>query len=125
MLQRYNDIMYLYMKRIVVVLIIVLIVNLNLRDAMAQGNAIKATTGNSFGWGIFFVVYIPILLLLALWILKNSNILSNTVDTPELDGNEWLNTHIKNLDTRELDKLINSGNVKRREKNSNLLNHKN
>jgi len=113
------------MKRIVVVLIIVLIVNLNLRDAMAQGNAIKATTGNSFGWGIFFVVYIPILLLLALWILKNSNILSNTVDTPELDGNEWLNTHIKNLDTRELDKLINSGNVKRREKNSNLLNHKN
>ena len=113
------------MKRFVAFLIIVLIVNLNLQEAMAQGNTIKATAGNSFGLGIFFVVYIPFLLLFALWILKNSNVLSDSVDTPELDGSEWLKTHIKDFDTKELDKLINRGNVQRREKNSNLLNHKN
>ena len=109
------------MKRFIVSLIIVLIINLNLQEAMAQGNAIKTTEDNSLGLGIFFVVYIPILLLFALWILKNSNILNDSADTPELDGREWLNKHIKNFDAKELDKLINRGNVQRKAKNSNLL----
>jgi uncharacterized membrane protein len=65
---------------------------------------------------IFFVLIILILLLLALWILKNSYRLKENVDSKELDSKEWLNNHIKDMEPDQLETLINRGNTQQQEK---------
>jgi hypothetical protein len=72
---------------------------------------------NPYGIGeIFFVLIILILLLLALWILKNSYLLKENVDSKELDSKEWLNSHIKDMEPDQLETLINRGNTQQQEK---------
>ncbi|CAN5276484.1 hypothetical protein BH09BAC6_BH09BAC6_31640 [soil metagenome] len=56
---------------------------------------------------IFLVSIILILLLLALWILKNSYLLRENVNTKEIDGKEWLDNHIRDMEPDQLQTLIN------------------
>lgn len=47
-----------------------------------------------------------ILVVLTLWLLKNSYRLKETVENSETNGEAWLNRHLRDLDTHQLDILI-------------------
>jgi len=93
-----------------------LLTTLNTAYAMTKDSTI-AQEPNSDGIGeIFFVLVILILLLLALWILKNSYRLKENVDSEELDSKEWLNSHIKDMEPDQLATLIHRGDTQQQEK---------
>jgi cyanate permease len=84
---------------------------LNTAYAMTKDSTI-AQDSDPDGLGeIFFVLTILILLLLALWILKNTYRLKENVDSKELDSKDWLNNHIKDMEPDQLTTLINRGNT--------------
>jgi hypothetical protein len=93
-----------------------LLTTLNTAYAMTKDSTI-AQDSDPDGLGeIFFVLIILILLLLALWILKNSYRLKENVDSKELDGKDWLNSHIKDMEPDQLTTLINRGNTHQQKK---------
>jgi|GEM_PF-1988070 hypothetical protein len=93
-----------------------LLTTLNIAYAMTKDSTIVQDP-NPDGIGeLFFVLIILILLLLALWILKNSYRLKENVDNKELDSKEWLNNHIKDMEPDQLATLINRSNTQQQEK---------
>jgi hypothetical protein len=93
-----------------------LLTTLNSADAMIKDSTI-AQESDPDGFGeIFFVLMILILLLLALWILKNTYRLKDNVDCKALDSKDWLNNHIKDMEADQLATLINHGNTQQQEK---------
>ena len=88
-----------------------LLTTLNTAYAMTKDSTIVQGP-NSDGIGeMFFVLVILILLLFALWILKNSYRLKENVESEELDSKEWLNSHIKDMEPDQLATLIHRGNI--------------
>jgi hypothetical protein len=64
-------------------------------------------TDNNLPWEILiFGSVIVILLILAIWLLKNSNRLEGTIDHSETSCKTWLKNHLKDLDHHQLDILI-------------------
>lgn len=93
-----------------------LLTTLNTAYAMTKDSTI-AQESDPDGFGeIFFVLIILILLLLALWILKNTYRLKENVDSKELDGKHWLKDHIKDMEPDQLTTLINRGHAQQQEK---------
>ena len=93
-----------------------LLTTLNTAYAMTKDSTI-AQESDPDGLGeMFFVLIILILLLLALWILKNTYRLKENVDCKELDSKDWLNNHIKDMEPDQLATLINHGNTQQQEK---------
>lgn len=87
-------------------------------NAMAANPTIVQGPANDVGLNIFFTLFILALLLLVLWLLKNSNRLNDYVNTNEPDGREWLISHIKDLETEELEKLIKRGKAQKRDEHN-------
>lgn len=88
---------------------------LNTAYAMTKDSTIVQES-NSFGIGEFlFVCIILILLLLVLWILKNSYRLKQNVESKKLDGKEWFNSHINDMEPDQLTSLINRSNRRQQE----------
>lgn len=64
-------------------------------------------TGSNLPWEILiFGLIIVILLVLAIWLLKSSNRLEDTIDDSETNGKKWIKSHLKDLDHHQLDILI-------------------
>jgi hypothetical protein len=55
---------------------------------------------------ILFFLLVVVLAFLALWLLKSSGKLK-FMDQAEPDGAEWIGKHLNDLETHQLDKLIN------------------
>jgi hypothetical protein len=87
-------------------------------NAMAANPTIVQGPPNEVGLDIFFTLFILALLLLALWLIKNSALLNDNVNTNEPDGKEWLISHIKDLETEELEKLIKRGKAQKRDEHN-------
>lgn len=77
--------------------------------AAANSATTPELNANSTGEEIFFTLVILILILLAFWLLKNSNLLSKTENTDEKTGRQWLDSHLKDLDAGQLQMLIKRG----------------
>ncbi|MFB9843788.1 hypothetical protein [Mucilaginibacter ginsenosidivorans] len=93
-----------------------LFTTLNSAYAMTKDSTI-AQESHPDGLGeTFFVLIILILLLLALWILKNSYRLKENIESKELDSKDWLNNHIKDMEPDQLTTLINRGHAKQQQK---------
>jgi len=88
-----------------------LLTTLNNAYAMTKDSTIAQESDPNGLGEMFFVLIILILLLLALWILKNSYRLKENVDSKELDSKDWLNNHIKDMEPDQLATLINRGNT--------------
>lgn len=64
-------------------------------------------TDNNLPWEILiFGLVIVILLILAIWLLKNSTRLEDTITHSDTNCKTWLKNHLKDLDNHQLDILI-------------------
>ncbi len=88
--------------------------------AAAADSAIILSAVNDVGEGTFLTLVILVLILLALWILKNSNLLNDTVNINESDGSEWLKKNMKDLEADELDRLIKLGKTRKQDDHNDL-----
>jgi hypothetical protein len=87
-------------------------------NAMAANTTIVQDPPNEVGLDIFFTLFILALLLLALWLIKNSALLNDQVNNNEPEGREWLIGHIKDMETEELEKLIKRGKAQKRDEHN-------
>lgn len=84
--------------------------------AMADTPAVMQDADpGSIDEALLFGLAFLILLGLALWLFRSSNVLDENVSENELDGKRWLNSHLNDLETNQLDVLIHREDV--REKN--------
>lgn len=64
-------------------------------------------TDNNLPWEILiFGSVIVILLILAIWLLKSSTRLEDTINHSDTNSKTWLKIHLKDLDHHQLDILI-------------------
>lgn len=78
---------------------------------------------NHVGEGLLFGLAFLVLLGLAFWLLKSSNVLDDNLNENELNGKRWLNDHLNNLETNQLDELIKWGEVREKdEENAQIKN---
>lgn len=64
---------------------------------------------DNLGEILLFGLAFLILLGLALWLFRSSNVLDENVNENELDGKRWLTGHLNDLETNQLDALIHRG----------------
>lgn len=82
--------------------------------AKADDSVIVQTGPGHTGEFLLFGFVIVVLVILALWILKNSRLLNDTVDLDEPDGSAWLNRHLNDFGDHQLDILINRNNASKK-----------
>jgi hypothetical protein len=81
-------------------------------SAMIPGQVIGQTANanqsenSSTGLIVLLAFGLLILMVLTLWLLRNSYRLKQTIENTEANGKVWLNNHLKDLDTHQLDILI-------------------
>jgi hypothetical protein len=75
-------------------------------QAKVPESVVKETESHWSGINLLLAAAILILLLLALWLLKSSTRLENTVDNTETSGGNWLKNHLNELDINQLEILI-------------------
>lgn len=73
---------------------------------MAQSTASDPAENSSTGLIVLLTFCLLILVILTLWLLKNSYRLKETVENPGINGEVWLNRHIRDLENHQLDILI-------------------
>jgi anionic cell wall polymer biosynthesis LytR-Cps2A-Psr (LCP) family protein len=73
---------------------------------MAAAVEIPESGDSSVGAVIFLTGSLLILVLLVLWLLKSSYHLKETIDDVNTDGKNWLNNHLKDLDSQQVNILI-------------------
>ncbi|GAB2977445.1 hypothetical protein GCM10027049_10710 [Mucilaginibacter puniceus] len=78
-----------------------------LGKARAETIVISQTEDSSWGVMLLLAGGLLILVLLALWLLKNSYRLKDTINDVDTDGKNWLNSHLKDLDSQQVNQLIN------------------
>lgn len=91
------------MKRFISV---ILLLSLMFVKAMAETSVISETEDSSWGIAISLIGSLLILVLLVLWLLKSSYRLKQTINNVNTDGKNWLNTHLKDLDSQQVNILI-------------------
>ena len=71
------------------------------------GQPANASQPEDSSTGLFVVLALGLLMLmiLTLWLLKNSNRLKETVESTETNEKVWLKNHLKDLDNHQLDIL--------------------
>jgi hypothetical protein len=74
--------------------------------AMAETPVIPQTEDSSWGVVLLLAGSLLILVLLVLWLLKNSCRLKETTCDVDTDGKNWLNRHLKDLDSQQVNLLI-------------------
>ncbi|HEY9534529.1 MAG TPA: hypothetical protein VIQ77_08340 [Mucilaginibacter sp.] len=75
-------------------------------QVMGQPVAAGQTDDSSTGLIVVLVFGLVILVLLTLWLFKNSSRLAETEQNQETNGKIWLESHLKDLDDHQLDILI-------------------
>jgi hypothetical protein len=91
------------MKRFVSV---ILLLSLLPGKIMAETTVLSQTEDSSWGATILLAASLLILVLLVLWLLKNSYRLKETINDVNIDGKNWLNIHLKDLDSQQINILI-------------------
>jgi hypothetical protein len=78
--------------------------------AMADTSPVmQDSSPNNIGEILLFGLAFLILLGLTFWLFKSSNVLDENFNENELDGKRWLNGHLNDLETNQLDVLIHRG----------------
>ncbi|MCO5948615.1 hypothetical protein [Mucilaginibacter flavidus] len=85
---------------------VILFLSLTSGKIMAETSVISQTEDSSGGVAILLAGSILILVLLVLWLLKNSYRLKETINDVDTDGKKWLNNHLKDLDGQQVNILI-------------------
>lgn len=86
---------------------VILLLSLStLGKAMAEAPVIHQTENSSWGVVLLLAGSLLILVLLALWLLKNSSRLKATTNDVDTDGKNWLNRHLKDLNSQQVNILI-------------------
>ncbi|MGN6638780.1 MAG: hypothetical protein ACTHJ8_07705 [Mucilaginibacter sp.] len=62
---------------------------------------------NWFLVSLIIVVSLILLIAFVFWLLKNSTLLEETFGKNEIEGRSWLKNHLNELDTDQLETLIN------------------
>lgn len=75
-------------------------------QVMGQPVAAGQMDDSSTGLIVVLVFGLVILVLLTLWLFKNSSRLAETEQNQETNGKIWLESHLKDLDDHQLDILI-------------------
>jgi cyanate permease len=91
------------MKRLVSV---VFLLSLMLGKAIAETTVIPQTEDSSWGVVLLLAGSLLILVLLVLWLLKSSYRLKETTSDVNTDGKTWLNNHLKDLNSPQVNILI-------------------
>ena len=73
---------------------------------MAATAVLPETEDSSWGAAILLAGSLLILVSLVLWLLKNSYRLKETINDVDTDGKNWLNSHLKDLDSQQINLLI-------------------
>ena len=74
--------------------------------AMAETSVVSQPEDSSWGLAILLAGSLVILVLLVLWLLKNSYRLKESNDNVDTDGKNWVNSHLKDLDSQQVNLLI-------------------
>ncbi|MES2427076.1 MAG: hypothetical protein V4560_08880 [Bacteroidota bacterium] len=90
-------------KFISVILLLSLLMSGKVMAAIA---VLPETEDSSWGAAILLAGSLLILVLLVLWLLKNSYRLKETINDVDSDGKNWLNSHLKDLDSQQINLLI-------------------
>jgi di/tricarboxylate transporter len=115
--------MYPIMKSKIVVFfsMVFLLAGINSSRAMINASAVVPISNANETWvGIVLGLVILVLMLLVLWLIKNSNRLKDDVDSPESNTGEWLNKHVNDLESDQLEILISRVNKQQQEEYNNL-----
>lgn len=92
------------MRRLISVILLLLL--LVPGKVMAATAVIPETEDSSWGTAILLTGSLLILVLLVLWLLKSSYRLKETANDVNTDGKTWLNNHLKDLDSPQVNMLI-------------------
>jgi len=91
------------MKRFISVILLLALMSVK---TMAETSVISQKEDSSWGIAILLIGSLSILVLLVLWLLKSSYRLKQTINNVNPDGKNWLNTHLKDLDSQQVNILI-------------------
>ena len=73
---------------------------------MAETSVTPQPEDSSWGLAILLAGSSLLLVVLVLWLLKNSYRLKESTNDVDTDGKNWLNSHLKDLDSQQVNLLI-------------------
>jgi len=106
-------------KQFYIFLSVLILGGLHSKVAVANDSLVKqVSSGNETLEVIILGIIILVLIVLALWIFKNSTLLNDNLNIDESVGREWIHKHMKDLEANQLEALINrSSNQQQNEDN--------